>query len=248
MSTSSEKLVQSISLSEAISNLKKSLLERVNVQALADKDRRQQEVNRYLKEQRVAIQNASKQIQAVLNFKLDIDAKQLLMNEETKNRLQLLSSQTVKEVDVDAAQELVRLSREWAQEVIDKVNKVWDTLCEQKISLLKRNEVILKSIKKFAPHEVSYNSIRSSLEGNRRANLFSVHQDFIQKVEDFVSKLDKEVKDLGKLPDNISEFFSEAQSVNGFDFEKFNLESNDNLRKTLKEWGFYPNLTLRIKD
>lgn len=248
MSINNDQSPKRASLGEAILRLKIALTERVSVQIKSEKEQRQLEVNRYLKLQKIEVQKAAKQIKSSLALNLGIALSKLLMETEKAEAINLLNKKAVKDVDVQAANDGLLESKDWSEKVIHLVNKEWEQACEKMLINMKKHESILKNFKKFAPFQERYNSVRSSIDGNRHANLFAVKDNFVQEVENLISELSSAVRELGPLPENLFEFLSEAGSSNGFDFEKFNNSENDGLRKILKENGFYSNLTLRMKN
>ena len=237
-----------MSLRESIENLKSALVKRIDAQDQNSKQNITLALNGHAQAQKVEVEMLVKQVQAAKSHGLQLDNAKVLMPKANSLRLMEKWKQALNNSDTQLGHQFSKESIEWASGVKSYVEKVWVFHCETLLGKINKMTSLLRSLNKFDKFKEQNRLIVESLDfaKTRHINLtLSIKSD---EARDFISDLEVAIRDLGALPSGLNEFLDAVNSSQGYSYDHFDKDDNQELRHWLETNDFFQYLILRLKN
>ena len=237
-----------ISLEESIVNLKVALASRINVVEQVGKQNEVIALNSIAKSQKNEVSVAVAQVTAAKLHGIQIDMSKVLMSEAQSAELMKKWEKAIVDSDPRFREDFRKESSDWAKETTDFIGKAWVQHCRKYLGEINQRATLLKSLKKFADFEAQNRRVVSEIEFGMTRSVYSVSPDKSDEARNFIVVLKQTVEGIGVLPEGLNEFLEAVNSPEGFSYDLFCSDVNQDLRDWLESNNFFQNLVLRLKN
>ena len=237
-----------VSLKESIENLKSALDKRIDAQ---DQNRRQNitlALNGHARAQKAEVEMLVKQVQAAKSHGLQLDNAKVLMPKANSLRLMEKWNKALINSDTQLSDEFNKESIEWASGVKSYVEKVWVFHCETLLGKINKMTSLLRSLNKFDEFKDQNRLIVEALDFAKTRHINLTLSIKSEEARDFISDLEVAINDLGALPSGLNEFLDLVDSSQGYSYDLFDKDDNQELRHWLETNDFFQYLILRLKN
>jgi len=237
-----------LSLKESIENLKSALDKRIDAQEQNRKQNTALALNGYAQAQKAEVEMLVKQVQAAKSHGLQLDNAKVLMPKVNSLRLMEKWNKALTNSDAQLSDEFRKESVEWASGVKSYVEKVWIFHCETLLGKINKMASLLRSLNKFDKFKDRNRLIVESLDFAKTRHINLTLSIRSEEARDFISDLEVAINDLGALPSGLNEFLDAVNSSQGYSYDLFDKDDNQELRHWLETNDFFQYLILRLKN
>lgn len=237
-----------MSLEESIANLKVALASRINVVEQVGKQNEVIALNSVAQSQKNEVSVAVAQVRAAKSHGIQIDISKLLMSKAKASELMEKWEKAIDDSNPQFREDFRKESSDWAKETTDFIGKVWVQHCRKYLGEINQRATLLKSLKKFGDLEAQNRLVVSEIEFGMTRSVYSVSPDKSDEARKFIVLLKQTVEGIGVLPEGLNEFLEAVNSSEGFSYDFFCSDVNQDLRDWLESNNFFQNLVLRLKN
>ena len=238
-----------ISFGSVVRNLQQTLENRIDYERSLQSQQQIIGMNRVAKDQKKDVSKAIRQIRAANSLGLNVDLENLLLTEAKAKSIMKIWNEAVAESDSDKAERFKEECSDWAENVVQSVDRSWKDKCTNLLQAINKHSGLLRTLNKFKNYEFEFATNRDLLDlrSQRHAHLTGLEE--ISKVMEFIEKLEKEIVDLGSLPVGLLEFMERVNSDGGVPYLTFFDSDKDQIaiRSWLEENGFLSQLVLKAR-
>jgi hypothetical protein len=232
-----------------VRNLQQTLENRIDFERSLQSQQQIIGMNRVAKDQKKDVSKAVKQIRAANSLGLNIDLENLLLTKAKAKSIMDMWIEALAESDSDKAERFKEECSDWAEKVVQSVDRSWKDKCTNLLQAIKRHSGLLRTLNKFKNYEIEYATMHDRLEIKSQSHAYLSKVEDISEVMAFIEKLEKEIVDLGSLPEGLLEFMDRVNSDGGVPYLTFFNSNEDQIaiRTWLEENGFLSQLILKAR-
>jgi hypothetical protein len=232
-----------------VRNLQQTLENRIDYDRSLQSQQQIIEMNRVAKDQKKDVSKAIRQFRAAISLGLNVDLENLLLTEAKAKSIMKIWNEALAESDSDKAERFKEDCTDWAEKVVQSVDRSWKEKCANLTQAVNRHSGLLRTLNKFKNYEIRYMTIRDQIELKSHGHAYLARLEDISDVMAFIKNLESEISDLGALPEGLLEFMDRVNSDGGVPYLTFfdSGEEQIAIRTWLEENGFLSQLILKAR-
>jgi hypothetical protein len=237
------------SFGSVVRNLQQTLENRIDFERSLQSQQQIIGMNRVAKDQKKDVFKAIKQIRAAISLGLNLDLENLLLTKSKAKSIMNIWIEAVAESDSDKAERFIEECSDWAEKVVQSVDRSWKDKCTNLLQAINRHSGLLRTLNKFKNYEIEYATMHGLIEIKLQSHAYLSKTEDISEVMNFIEKLESEISDLGSLPEGLLEFMDRVNSDGGVPYLTFFNSDEDQvaIRTWLDENGFLSQLILKAR-